>query len=291
MKVLIWFFCFFVFAVLQMLIKDAGIILGGIPTALLAGLTFWIARKLCEQLDIHRLAKKTRTNELPHSNHVATTESVSAEPQVIDPPKPTNHRFCKMCGGDIDDSTKKCTKCGKQYFRAKRLVKPLCVIWAIFTVCLLLLAIGTGRYALQQTEKLNDTERLLESALASEAKYWKGYCEGSDIGYRHGYFTGIREVLTEQQIFSLLYKQYQADILDKSTTLDYDTWLEEQIGHYMTGYLKGFDAGKNDYSKGYSFSTSYGGHKRTDDRLNASYVSGQVDGYNDGYAYAAYPDN
>ena len=60
MKFLIWFSCFFVFAVVQMLIRDAGIILGGIPTALLAALTFWIAGKLCVRLDLRRLAKKAK---------------------------------------------------------------------------------------------------------------------------------------------------------------------------------------------------------------------------------------
>lgn len=60
MKALIWFVCCFVFAFVQMLIKDAGIILGGIPTALIAVLTFTIAKKLCFRWDLHRLATKAK---------------------------------------------------------------------------------------------------------------------------------------------------------------------------------------------------------------------------------------
>lgn len=49
MKVLIWIVCFFCMAVVQMIVKDSGIILGGIPTALLFGLTWFVAQKLCKK--------------------------------------------------------------------------------------------------------------------------------------------------------------------------------------------------------------------------------------------------
>ena len=39
-------------------------------------------------------------------------------------------RYCKLCGHAIDGVTKKCTGCGKQYFKAK--LKPLYVVLAIF---------------------------------------------------------------------------------------------------------------------------------------------------------------
>ena len=61
MKFLIWFFCCFTFAFIQMLFRDAGILLGGIPTVLLAMLTFGAAKKLCEKWNLHKISKKAQS--------------------------------------------------------------------------------------------------------------------------------------------------------------------------------------------------------------------------------------
>lgn len=58
MKFVIWFVCCFVFAFIQMLLRDAGILLGGIPTAVLAAAMFWVARKLCEKWNHREIEKK-----------------------------------------------------------------------------------------------------------------------------------------------------------------------------------------------------------------------------------------
>lgn len=58
MKILIYALCFLALAIVQTSLRKAGIILGGLPTALLAGLTFWIAGKLSERSDRSRLNKK-----------------------------------------------------------------------------------------------------------------------------------------------------------------------------------------------------------------------------------------
>lgn len=62
MKFLIYFGCFFVLAIVRTLISDAGIILGGIPTGLLAVLTYWIAKKLCGRWDVH--CRKTNIKKI-----------------------------------------------------------------------------------------------------------------------------------------------------------------------------------------------------------------------------------
>lgn len=58
MKALIWIVCFLCNAMVQVIIKNQGIILGGIPMALLFGVTWIIAQRLCKALDKHRDAKK-----------------------------------------------------------------------------------------------------------------------------------------------------------------------------------------------------------------------------------------
>ena len=93
MKFFIWFICFFAFAFIQMLIKDAGIILGGILTALLAVLTIMIAKKLCFRLDLHRLAKKAKAKGMTVNELVkaATPKKVLEQCESIKDRKELKH--------------------------------------------------------------------------------------------------------------------------------------------------------------------------------------------------------
>ena len=58
MKILIWIVCFLCLAVIQVILKDLGIILGGILAALLFAATWFLAQKLCKAWDKHRHGKK-----------------------------------------------------------------------------------------------------------------------------------------------------------------------------------------------------------------------------------------
>lgn len=62
MKVLIWFLCIFANALITTLIKEAGVILGGIPTALMFAATLWLARTLCKKWDEHKGNKSIEEN-------------------------------------------------------------------------------------------------------------------------------------------------------------------------------------------------------------------------------------
>lgn len=68
-----------------------------------------------------------------------TTES--APP--IAPAHNSKQRFCRMCGGTIDFSTKKCTKCGKQYFNLCFLLSNL---KKVFLIGLILALIASDIY-------------------------------------------------------------------------------------------------------------------------------------------------
>lgn len=54
-------------------------------------------------------------------------------------PKPSKQLFCRNCGSPIEAETKKCTGCGKQYFRRRRLLLP-----SAFLSVLLSLAVMVG---------------------------------------------------------------------------------------------------------------------------------------------------
>lgn len=51
MNFLIWFGCFFMNALIQVLLKNMGITLGAIPVMLLFSASYWSARKLCQKWD------------------------------------------------------------------------------------------------------------------------------------------------------------------------------------------------------------------------------------------------
>ena len=93
MKVLIWFACFFVVALIRTSIQESGIILGGLPTALLYLGAYFIARSLCKSLDERKTEKKTQEgkNAFKHNNS-----------------------FCKECGQRLMDQGKFCNKCGTE---------------------------------------------------------------------------------------------------------------------------------------------------------------------------------
>ena len=79
MKVLIWCLCFFANAFITTILKQAGIMLGGIPTMLLFAGTIWLARTLCKSWDERKKAKKEeKSNEKTTEILEATNETLTA---------------------------------------------------------------------------------------------------------------------------------------------------------------------------------------------------------------------
>ena len=93
------------------------------------------------------------------------SETFFSEPTID---KQTKSRYCKLCGGTIDRSSKQCTSCGKQYFNI-RLFKPAIMISAIV---LAIAIIGLSFYQCgqyqQKIETLNTRIAELETAQASQ---------------------------------------------------------------------------------------------------------------------------
>ena len=60
MKAIIWIVCIVALSTCMVLIKNCGIILGGIPSALMFGGMLWLAKKLCSKLDEKRQTKDSK---------------------------------------------------------------------------------------------------------------------------------------------------------------------------------------------------------------------------------------
>ena len=62
--------------------------------------------------------KKPKTTLSEEHEQVAIEQNPT---KTILKTKSSKQRFCKLCGGEIHPATKKCSKCGKQYFKGVKL--------------------------------------------------------------------------------------------------------------------------------------------------------------------------
>lgn len=146
MKVLIWVVCFFCSAVTQVIIKEQGIILGGIPTALLFGATWFVAKKLCDLWDKHEINKKQNMSLCDESNDPPnikeTVQKVIIKQEEVmkkESNKGEANMFCQYCGKQIAESADVCIGCGKLLKQEKkingqcRVLMPLSILVLVFS--------------------------------------------------------------------------------------------------------------------------------------------------------------
>lgn len=100
MKVFIWCIGICIYVLLTILINRNGIILGGVPTALLFGLVFWPVHFFCKKWDKH---KENLTKKMNSS----TPEEQRSENSRID-----KICFCRKCGDKILNNNRFCCNCG-----------------------------------------------------------------------------------------------------------------------------------------------------------------------------------
>lgn len=144
-------------------------------------------------------------------SHKQTLDTNVVESDPTHMPKPkcqeintTNkHRYCRLCGSLIDPVNKKCSGCGKQYFRIRRLLKYVLFIGVII-LCIILTFTIQENILLQQELIEKDTLILQlteeNNALISKVndnleenvskQYDRGYAAGKNIGYQEGYIQG-----------------------------------------------------------------------------------------------------
>lgn len=92
-------------------------------------------------------------NQIPQSS--TEPEKVSEQPKYI-APKKSKQRYCKYCGGAIESEEKKCTRCGKQYFKLKLPRKAFGYRITIFALVVLL---GANIIQfIQQREQIKELE-------------------------------------------------------------------------------------------------------------------------------------
>lgn len=118
MKFLIWAASILFTSIIAVMIKSAGITLGGIPTMILYAPLFFITPKLCKKWDEHRAQKDEQKKA-----RINTKKEVATDSPKITIPKETaipmqqingskKKMYCKQCGAVLPEESVFCNKCG-----------------------------------------------------------------------------------------------------------------------------------------------------------------------------------
>lgn len=99
------------------------------------------------------------------------------QPAIPDSPKKTKYknRFCKLCGSPIDPTTKKCTGCGKQYFRLPVRKKSNFIPKVVVFLSLLIVGLCIYRNVQYRDQiaglntRISELESVVEAAEAQQA--------------------------------------------------------------------------------------------------------------------------
>lgn len=169
--------------------------------------------------------------EEPEPQAEPQPEAVKASP--AEPKQPAGKAtYCKHCGGLVDPETKKCTKCGKQYFK----FPTLAVVRGL--VAALIIAMGVGlvylynqNQALAQeldmkTKEASRNESLYKGA-ESNANSWKNkYLSIYDeYQFYHDYAVIVQDGVTNYHSYGcprIDYSYFWIYNIDAAEGLDYD---------------------------------------------------------------------
>ena len=116
--ILFFFVYSFLYSALTVLLSYNEMPLGAIPTMILFGLVLWLIRKSAEAMTHKRYDRELKK--------YLKSQTRSAETTPHKQPKVALAKYCKKCGGKIDDETRKCTSCGKQYFKIPNFTPKYC---------------------------------------------------------------------------------------------------------------------------------------------------------------------
>ena len=118
--ILFFFVYSFLYSALTVLLSYNEMPLGTIPTMILFGLVLWLIRKSAEAMTHKRYDRELKK--------YLKSQTRSAETTPHKQPKVALAKYCKKCGGKIDDETRKCTSCGKQYFKIPNFTPKYCKV-------------------------------------------------------------------------------------------------------------------------------------------------------------------
>jgi len=173
------------------------------------------------------LIQVTETQEEPII-HNFLLQKPEATKSIIKKNKEPKKRFCRKCGHIIDDKSKKCTGCGKKYFKIFRFNKFL--ITVIILSIFLLASVIINIYQYSEIDYLSERKENLQSQLNRledkvsdlESENWK---DTRALNFYKEYASLVNEN-------SKKYHTYGCDDFDISSFWIYNINAAEQKGYY-----------------------------------------------------------
>lgn len=245
MKILIYVVVFFIYSVLTPFVEDilynmfsATYGSGTNITALYCGLCgtlFAVSAYLCARRLCKLWEKKQSTKAQRNSHAEVASEAIEPEPEITEPspaitdptspaPSTPKLRFCKHCGSPIDPATRKCTGCGKQYFRPPVLRKKYLFIAAGVLACAAVVVLMVNltsqkNAALSQVDELTARISQLEDTVAEKERQIEVYKRNEDayqvkLARKTEEYDKLREENTMYKDFISFYEEYVACVGD-----------------------------------------------------------------------------
>lgn len=155
--------------------------------------------------------------------------------------KKTKNRYCKYCGGKIDE-IKKCTKCGKQYFNLKSIFAKIDMPFVI----LIVLAVFLGGLNIYQYINLMEKNEIItdykskNTSLSYELREVKD--ENFDLLLENSELSIKAEFLDENIVLVIEgygNYYYTYDCAEKITGGSYTYWAYNKEAAKANGYKKG----------------------------------------------------
>lgn len=115
-----------------------------------------------ECLSDKKVVESIKLNNVRGNQNYASSEQKTVE----------KSKFCSRCGGRIDNTTKQCTGCGKQYFKGFKLRGVLCVILAVLLTFSCIMNIGVYKKVseLDTSDEIQNLQNELNTLNSNHAK-------------------------------------------------------------------------------------------------------------------------
>lgn len=170
--------------------------------------------------------------------------SMPSKGETVDAPvlqnkKSVKSKYCSKCGSVIDNKTKKCTGCGKQYFRGLRLTKfsvtviTLALAFAVVSTLYVVQYVNNQAAVAQLENEVDGLEKLvaIRDSTISRLETDIDILEKANWSNRDklNFFNNHAVIVDEH---SRKYHKYECDDLDLSYFWIYNTEKAEQLGYY-----------------------------------------------------------
>lgn len=163
----------------------------------------------------------------------------AAEPQAdraekTEQPAGGKARYCRECGGLVDPETKKCTKCGKQYFKfpTRSFLRGAIAVLFIGMVIGLVLLIDQNQSLQTELAEKTEVAARYENQINIDNTYWKKkyYSIHDEYQFYHDYAVIVGKGITN-------YHKYGCSRLFD----EHGNWKMDGILIYNTEAAKGLD--------------------------------------------------